>query len=184
MLLHVCCGPCSTYVIDKLSPEYDLTCFYYNPNIYPKKEYLRRMREFRSFANKMGIGFAAGDYEFDEWFSLTHELKDEKEGGERCDVCYKIRLEKTAEYAAEHDFKHFATTLSVSPRKKADVINRLGSEIADRQNLDFLEADFKKEDGFKRSVEMSKSESMFRQDYCGCFYSKVERHEQNRRRPR
>ncbi|MCK5548736.1 MAG: epoxyqueuosine reductase QueH [Thermoplasmata archaeon] len=177
MLLHVCCAPCSTHVIDKLRSEYELTCYFYNPNIYPQEEYLKRLGEFRAYAEKTGVGFAEGDFDSERWMTLTESLKDEKEGGKRCDVCYQMRLEETARYASESGFDAFTTTLSISPRKRADIINRLGIDTAKAHNIRFLEEDFKKGDGFKHSVEMSKEEEMYRQDYCGCIYSKAERDE-------
>jgi predicted adenine nucleotide alpha hydrolase (AANH) superfamily ATPase len=175
LLLHVCCAPCSTHVIDKLQSEYDITCYFYNPNVHPRDEYMIRLKEAERYAKKMHIRFIEGPYDSERWFSLTEEYKDEREGGKRCELCYKIRLEKTAEYASEHGFECFGATLSISPHKKAAVINRIGNEIALKFGVKFLEANFKKQDGFKKSVEMSKAENMYRQDYCGCIYSKQER---------
>lgn len=175
MLLHVCCAPCSTHVIDSLRKDYNVTCFFYNPNIYPKEEYSRRLDEMRRYASRVGMKLVAGDYDSERWLSLTIHLKDEKEGGKRCDLCYEIRLEETAKFASKHDFGRFATTLTISPHKRADIINRLGNELTKTHNVVFLGADFKKKNGFKRSVEMSKDENMYRQDYCGCIYSKLER---------
>jgi len=175
MLLHVCCAPCSTHVIEELRDSYDLTCYFYNPNIHPQEEYVRRLGESEDYVNKIDAKFNSGPYDPDRWLDLTEELKYEKEGGKRCELCYKIRLEETARFASQHGFDFFATTLSISPHKKASVINKIGSEIAKEYDLKFLDADFKKGNGFKRSVELSKAENMHRQDYCGCVYSKQER---------
>ncbi len=175
MLLHVCCAPCSTHVIETLRDEYDLLCFFYNPNIHPDEEYERRLGEMCRYAAKTGIMFIPGKYDPERWLALTESLKEEKEGGKRCDVCYRVRLEETARFAQKAGCDRFATTLSISPRKKASVINRIGEELAETHELAFMEADFKKGDGFKRSVELSKGEGMYRQDYCGCVYSRRER---------
>lgn len=175
ILLHVCCGPCSTHVIDLLGKDYDVTCYFYNPNIHPEEEYARRMDTVRRYAERMGLEFIAGKYDSERWLELTHALKNEKEGGMRCELCYGMRLEECARIASEKGFGAFATTLTVGPNKKAAVINRIGRELAEAYGLRFLEADFKKKDGFRHSVEMSKREDMYRQDYCGCVYSKAER---------
>jgi predicted adenine nucleotide alpha hydrolase (AANH) superfamily ATPase len=175
ILLHVCCGPCSTHVIDVLGKDYDVTCFFYNPNIQPEEECLRRMETVREYTEKLGLEFIAGKYDSERWLQLTQALKNEKEGGMRCELCYGMRLEECARIASEKGYDFFATTLTVGPNKKAAVINRIGRELAEAYGLRFLKEDFKKKDGFRHSVEMSKSENMYRQDYCGCIYSKAER---------
>jgi predicted adenine nucleotide alpha hydrolase (AANH) superfamily ATPase len=175
ILLHVCCAPCSTHVISILGREYDVACYFYNPNIQPEGEYLRRMETMREYAERLGVEFLPGEYDCEKWFELTRALKDEKEGGKRCEVCYRIRLEECARIASEKGYDVFATTLTIGPQKKAEVINRIGRDLAEVRGLRFLEEDFKKKDGFRHSVEMSKAENMYRQDYCGCIYSKVER---------
>ena len=175
MLLHVCCAPCSTHVIDKLRGEYDLTCYFYNPNIYPPREYLKRLREMRAYSRKVGVGFMPGDYDFDSWVDATMPLKDEGEGSARCDECFRMRLESVAKAASGSEADCFASTLSISPHKNAESINRIGRELGKRHDVRFLESDFKKENGFRKSVRKSRDEGLYRQDYCGCFYSRVEK---------
>ncbi len=175
LLLHVCCGPCSTHVIDLLGRDHEVTCYFYNPNIHPEGEYTRRMDTVRLYARKMDLDFIAGKYDSERWLELTRALRNEREGGMRCELCYGMRLEECARIASERGFEAFATTLTVGPNKKAEVINGIGRDLAGAHGLRFLEADFKKKDGFRHSVEMSRAENMYRQDYCGCVYSKAER---------
>ncbi len=176
LLLHSCCGPCSTAVIERLKDDFDLTIFYYNPNIYPEKEYVKRKNtqlKYLEILRKQGIdiGFLDSDYEAEKFYKVAKGLEAEKEGGKRCEACFKLRLKKTAEAAAAHGFSIFGTTLTVSPHKNAELINRLGEEISASLNVKFLVADFKKKDGYKRSVALSKENDLYRQTYCGCKFS-------------
>lgn len=172
LLLHICCAPCSTAVIEGLSSDYNVTGFFYNPNIHPKEEYELRLGEMQRFSEKVGFDFIESPRDPERWFELTRGLKHEPEGGERCRVCFRMRLEETARTAKEGGFDIFTTTLSVSPHKNAGVINSIGRELGERYDVSFLPADFKKKDGFKRSVEHSKKHGLSRQNYCGCVYSK------------
>lgn len=172
MLLHICCAPCSTAVIERLRGEFVITGYFYDPNIHPEEEYIRRLEETKGLYNKLSIPLIEAPYEAEKWFNLTDNLKHEPEGGKRCEICYDMRLEKAAGFAKENSFDIFATVLSISPHKKAAVINNIGKKLSEKYNIQFYEADFKKKDGFKRSLELSKEYSLYRQDYCGCVYSK------------
>ncbi len=172
MLLHVCCAPCSTAVIERLKDRFDITGYFYDPNIHPEKEYHRRLDEAKIFYREIGITLIEAPYDLERWFSLTDGMKDEPEGGKRCEICYDIRLNKAAGFARENNFDIFATVLSISPHKKAEKINNIGRSIAEKYGIKFYEADFKKKDGFKRSLELSKEYNLYRQNYCGCIYSR------------
>jgi len=171
LLLHTCCAPCSTHVIEELRGEYDLTCFFYGSNIHPEEEYERRAEESREYCGKQGIEFIEGEYDPSDWFEAIKGHEDDDEGGERCSICYSHRLTKTAEVARDGGYQWFATTLTISPHKKADVINEIGEEIGRSMEIGFLARDFKKMHGFQRSVEMSKKHGLYRQDFCGCVFS-------------
>jgi len=171
MLVHICCAPDALYVLGLLKDEYDVSGFFYNPNIYPKEEYDLRLEETRAVAKTLGVSLIEGEYDSQRWSQITRKFKDEPEKGRRCDICYALRLKKTAEKAAGLGFDIFTTVMSLSPWKKADVLNRQGLMFARRHGLEFLAADFKKKDGFRKSVEMSKAHGLYRQDYCGCEYS-------------
>jgi predicted adenine nucleotide alpha hydrolase (AANH) superfamily ATPase len=155
-----------------LKDGYDVTGFFSNSNIHPREEYDLRLREARKVAEAAGVPLLEDDYDPDGWLRLTRKFKDEPEKGRRCDVCYAARLGRTAERAAREGFDAFATVMSLSPWKKAAVMNRIGRQFAARHGLAFLEADFKKKDGFKKSVELSRAHGLYRQDYCGCLYSR------------
>ena len=172
MLVHICCAPDALYVLQLLKDEYEVSGYFYNPNIYPQEEYDLRLEETRKVADTFGASLIEGEYDSQRWYGLTEKFKDEPEKGRRCDICYAMRLEKTAQKAAELGFDVFTTVMSLSPWKKADVLNRQGRMFARRYGLDFLEADFKKKDGFTKSVRMSKDYGLYRQDYCGCEYSR------------
>ncbi|UCD92911.1 MAG: epoxyqueuosine reductase QueH [Methanobacteriota archaeon] len=172
LMLHVCCAPCSTHVIEKLREDYDLTCYFYGPNIHPEEEYRRRLEEARDYCGSQGIAFVEGEYDASEWLEAVKGHEEDAEGGERCKICYEFRLKNTAEAARRLGFDPFTTTLTLSPHKKADVINEIGRQIGARTGIRFLEEDFKKMDGFKRSVQMSKDHGLYRQSYCGCEFSK------------
>jgi predicted adenine nucleotide alpha hydrolase (AANH) superfamily ATPase len=175
LLIHVCCAPDATVVIERLSPEYDLTIFFYNPNIHPEKEYHLRSREMENLLHLLHIPFIPAEYDSSTWFELVNGLEHLPEGGERCTRCFKMRLEKTAKIAAESKFDLFTTVLSVSPHKDANLINEIGKEVGQKWGVPFMEANFKKKDGFKRSLELSKHYGLYRQDYCGCIFSQIER---------
>lgn len=175
LLLHSCCGPCSTSVIDKLKEYFELIVYYYNPNIFPKEEYIRREEEQRLYLESLGIKYILGDYETDRYESAVKGLEQEPEGGSRCRVCFKLRLDKTAKMAAELKIEYFTTTLTVSTHKNSNIINEIGLEVAKKFSVDYLMSDFKKNDGYRKSVEMSQELGMYRQTYCGCQYSKKER---------
>jgi len=172
MLVHVCCAPDALYVMDLLKKGYDVSGYFCNPNIHPEEEYRLRLEETKKVAQILGFDLIEDEYDPENWFDLTKKFKDEPEKGRRCDVCYAMRLERTAQRAAESKFDIFTTVMSLSPWKKSKVINRMGRMFAIRFEIDFLEADFKKKDGFKKSVELSKQHAIYRQDYCGCVYSK------------
>ena len=174
MLLHSCCGPCSTSVIDRLKEEYDLTIFYYNPNIYPREEYQKRLAEQQKYVSLIGLDIVVVDGKYDDNADFEGHcvgLENEKEGGARCSVCFAYRLDKTAQYAKQNGYDIFATTLTVSPHKNAKVINDIGLKIAQKYNIEYLVADFKKQDGYLKSIRLSQKYSLYRQNYCGCKYS-------------
>ncbi len=171
LLLHVCCANCATIPVELLKNEFDLTLFWYNPNIHPWRERRKRLAEVKKLVRiyktkliKLGRGTR-------EWFKTVKGLEKEPEGGKRCEQCFQMRLQKTAEIAKKKSFDYFATTLTVGPRKKAETINSLGEELAKKYGLKFYGADFKKNDGFKKSFELSKKYNFYRQHYCGCAFS-------------
>lgn len=180
LLLHSCCGPCSTAVVERLVDEFDVTIFFYNPCITDEDEYRRRKEAQLKFIEKFNeemtgearISFKEGEYRPTEFFKAVEGLEAEPEGGARCSVCFTQRLEKTAETAALCGYDYFGTTLTVSPHKNYKLISGIGRDIALRYGLSFLDRDFKKKDGFKRSIELSRKYELYRQNYCGCEYSK------------
>lgn len=176
MLLHSCCGPCSSAVILRLKQEYDITILYYNPNIYPQDEYIHRKSEQIKLIEKLNqegedIKFFDVEYDPENYEKFVCGLETEKEGGARCTKCFYIRLLKTAKIAKENAFDIFATTLTVSPHKNAPLINQIGTEISNQIGVEYLVSDFKKKDGYKTSIELSKKYDLYRQNYCGCRYS-------------
>ena len=176
ILLHACCATCSGHVLHILKEDgWNVTVFFYNPNIHPQEEYKVRMNELKEYCIKNKVSFIEAGYDTKRWFELTKGMESESEGGARCEVCYRMRLEKTAREAKENGFNAFASTLTISPHKKADVVNRLGKELAREYQIDFLEADWKKQNGFKCACEIAKKEDFYRQNYCGCSYSLLER---------
>ena len=178
LLLHSCCGPCSSYVIDYLKKYFDITILYYNPNIYPESEYQKRLFEQEKLVeclNDKDIKVVEIGYNPTEFYEVVKGQEADKEGKERCHICYRLRLEKSANYAKEHNYDYFTTTLSVSPYKNSDVLNAIGKDLEDKYNVKYLYADFKKNDGYKKSIELSKKYDLYRQNYCGCVYSKYER---------
>lgn len=176
LLLHSCCGPCSTTVLSLLASYFDITVLYYNPNIEPKEEYYKRKEEQIRFIkefNNEHIKFMDCDYNNQDFRSRVVGLEQEREGGARCAVCFKLRLEKTAEIAKALDFDYFGTTLTVSPHKNSKVINKIGALLETEYGVKYLYSDFKKKDGYKRSIELSKKYNLYRQDYCGCEFGRT-----------
>lgn len=179
LLLHSCCAPCSSYVLEYLSNYFKITVFYYNPNITDIKEYEKRVTELKRLLKELKvknkIHFIEGTYEPNRFFEMAKGLEEEKEGGPRCIKCYYMRLEEAAKEAKKRNFDYFTTTLSVSPYKKAEKLNEIGKMLSDQYKVNYLYSDFKKKNGYKRSIELSKEYHLYRQDYCGCIYSKQER---------
>ena len=178
LLLHSCCGPCSTEVLTYLAPHFNITVLYYNPNIEPFEEYLKRKNEQIRFINEFkhdNIKFLDCDYENEVFHENVKGLENEREGKARCSVCFRVRLDYTARKAKELNFEYFGTTLTVSPHKNSKQINILGGIIGDKYNIKYLFSDFKKKDGYKKSVELAKKYNLYRQDYCGCLYGKNNR---------
>jgi predicted adenine nucleotide alpha hydrolase (AANH) superfamily ATPase len=174
ILLHTCCAPCACYPIKELRNQgFKITLFYYNPNIHPVSEYRARLNELKKYLDKMPeVQLIQGEYENKIWFELVRGLENEPEGGKRCGICYAMRLKKTADLAKTKNFDYFASTLSISPHKKTNRINELANKLAQELGIKFFERDWKKMDGFKRACEISKKENFYRQNYCGCIYSK------------
>ena len=171
LLLHVCCAPCAAQVVSELHDDFALTGFFYNPNIHPEQEYRLRLSEFRRYALSSGLEIIEGQYDKPEWFRAAAGYEDEPEGGERCRICFSKRIEKTASAAKEMGYCFFATTLTIGPAKSADVINEIGEGAGKKYGLQFLSADFKKRDGFRKSCELSRKYNLYRQNYCGCVFS-------------
>lgn len=172
MLLHSCCGPCSTVVIERLKENFDVTVFYYNPNIEPKEEYEKRKAEQKKVCDHFGVPFLDFDYDNDGWHKFVEGLENEKEGGARCEKCFIYRLSRTAKFAKENNFDIFASTLSVSPHKNTNIINSVGEKLSEQFNIEFLPESFKKKDGYLRSINLSKELGLYRQNYCGCLYAR------------
>ena len=171
MLLHACCAPCTTGVLYQLTNYFDVTILYYNPNIYPKEEYDLRYENLIQLSKLLNFKIIEFGYDEQKYLSLIKGYEDNKEGGERCHICYKFRLEETAKYAQTHNFDIFTTTLSVSPYKNALVLNNQGNELESKYNVKYFYSDFKKHDGYKNSIKFSKEYGLYRQDYCGCRFS-------------
>lgn len=173
LLLHSCCGPCSSSVIERLKDYFDITVLYYNPNIEPVTEYEKRKSEQLRLLNILNIKHMDIDYENDSFRKAVIGFENEKENGARCPLCFKLRLEKTAMLAKENNFDYFCTTLTVSPHKNSKIINEIGLFLEKEYDIKYLLSDFKKEEGYKRSIELSKEYDLYRQDYCGCLFSKI-----------
>ena len=176
LLLHSCCAPCSSYVIEYLSKYFNITILYYNPNISPYSEYEKRKQEQIRLVKTMDVvnpvSFLDCDYDNNLYEDAICGLELEPERGKRCHVCFNLRLDKTASMARDNDFDYFGTTLTVSPYKDSVIINTIGKELEEKYNVSFLSSDFKKKNGYKRSIELSKEYGLYRQNYCGCKYSK------------
>lgn len=179
LLLHSCCGPCSSYCLQCLSEYFKITVFYYDPNIYPPKEYALRAREqerfTKEFPTKYPVEFVEGSYDTERFYETVRGMEQLPEGGERCFACYELRLRETAEYARKNGFDYFTTTLSISPLKNAQKLNEIGGRLAEEYDIPYLFSDFKKKEGYKKSTELSREYGMYRQYYCGCVYSKLQR---------
>jgi len=172
LLLHICCGPCATHVLDILGHNYEVTGYFYNPNVHPEKEYGNRLAAARIVAGKAGIPLIEGDYDPSVFFESVKGYENEPENGERCRICYRLRLSETARFASCNSFDCIASTLTLGPQKKASVINPIGIEEAASAGVAFIEGDWKKKDGFKRSCELSREYGIYRQNYCGCLFSR------------
>ena len=177
LLLHCCCAPCSSYVLEYLNDYFNITVYFYNPNITENEEYTKRANELVRLINEMGlndsVNFIYGEYEPMSFTEISKGLELEPEGGVRCHKCYRLRLEKTAQKAKESGFDYFTTTLSISPHKDAQKLNEIGKELSETYGIGYLYSDFKKRNGYKRSCELSQIYNLYRQDYCGCIYSKL-----------
>lgn len=179
ILLHSCCAPCSSHVIDTLSPYFDITILYYNPNIEPYEEYLKRKEEeirfIKEYNNVNKLDIIDVDYDNDKFHAMARGLEEIPEGGARCVKCYYLRMEKTAEIASRDKYDYFATTLTVSPLKSSQKLNEIGEILSKKYDIKYLYSDFKKKNGYLHSIELGKEYNLYRQDYCGCIYSKAER---------
>ena len=176
LLIHSCCAPCSSYVLEYLSKYFYITIYYYNPNLDSIEEFEKRANEQIRLINEMNlekpVKCIIEKYDNSEFEEAINGLRDEAEGGNRCFKCYNLRLEKTCKYALENNFDYFTTTLSISPYKNSTKLNEIGEAFQEKYGINYLYADFKKKDGYKRSIELSKKYNLYRQDYCGCIYSK------------
>ena len=179
LLLHSCCAPCSSYVLEYLSRYFDITVYFYNPNIDQPEEYKRRVKEQQRLIASMDfihpVTLETGAYEPEEFHRIVRGLEKEPEGGARCFKCYELRLQEAAKVAQAGRFDYFTTTLSISPLKNAEKLNEIGEKLAKEYRVPYLPSDFKKKNGYKRSVELSEKYNLYRQDYCGCIYSQKER---------
>lgn len=173
LLLHSCCGPCSSAVLERLTAFFRVTVLYYNPNIEPEEEYLHRLSEQQRLLGLLDVPLFPCGYDHEAFDAFAPAMAAEPEGGKRCLACFALRLNRTAKTAAENGFEYFATTLSVSPHKNAEDLNRIGAEAGERAGVKYLFADFKKKNGYLRSLELSREFGLYRQDYCGCLYSRT-----------
>ncbi len=179
LLLHSCCAPCSSYVLEYLSDYFEITVFYYNPNIFPESEYTKRILEQQMLIGDMKfkhpVSFLAGIYDRERFYEMARGIEHLREGGERCFKCYELRLLEAAKVAKEGEFDYFTTTLSISPMKNAEKLNEIGTKVGEQYGVFYLQSDFKKKNGYKRSIELSQEFGLYRQDYCGCEFSYAER---------
>lgn len=183
LLLHICCAPCNSYVLEYLNDYFDITVFFYNPNISYEDEYKKRVNEelkfLKAFPLKNAVKFVEGKYDPESFYAMAKGRESLPEGGERCYSCYELRLKEAAIYASQNKFDYYTTSLSISPYKNADWLNEIGTRLGKEYGVEYLVSDFKKKNGYKRSIELSRLYNLYRQDYCGCVYSKMER-ENNR----
>ena len=184
LLLHSCCAPCSSYVLEYLTNYFYITILFYNPNITSKEEYDKRFNELKRLVEELPhsnkIEIINCRYEPKEFVDIAKGLEMAPEGGERCFKCYRLRLEEAAKYAKENNYDFFTTTLSISPHKNANKLNEIGEELSNIYKINYLYSDFKKKGGYQRSIELSKKYDLYRQDFCGCIYSKIERDKQKK----
>lgn len=182
LLLHSCCAPCSSYCLEYLSDYFSITVFYYNPNIYPQEEYAKRVKEQQNFIERLPakhpISFVEGVFEEQRFYDIVRGHEQDREGGERCFLCYELRLREAAKLAKQMEMDYFTTTLSISPLKNAEKLNEIGDRLSAEYGIRYLNSDFKKKNGYKRSVELSQEYGMYRQYYCGCIFSKKQRDEE------
>lgn len=185
LLLHACCAPCSSYVLEYLSNYFEIDLLYYNPNISPKEEYEKRLEELKRLIGAMPfkrpVRLLPCKYDGEVFAEMAKGLELVPEGGERCEKCFRLRLTEAAREARQGGYDYFTTTLSISPLKNAETLNRIGEEVGKEMGVPHLPADFKKKDGYKRSLELSREYGLYRQDYCGCLYSKAEREAEKRK---
>lgn len=178
LLIHSCCAPCSSYVLEYLTQYFEITIHFYNPNIFPEEEFYFRQEEQQKFIENLNakypIHFVEGNYESERFYQRVKGFEGEKEGGARCEQCFRLRLEETAILAQKGEFDFFTTTLTISPLKNAGMLNEIGEELGTRYQVEFLPSDFKKKGGYQRSVALSKEYNLYRQNYCGCVFSKKE----------
>ena len=178
LLLHACCAPCSSACLEYLSGHFDITVFYFNPNISPQSEFEKRLAEEERLLSELPlegvVKLIAGQYDYSRFLDISKGLEDCPEGGERCFRCYRLRLEETARLAKERGFDYFCTTLTISPLKNAEKLNEIGYEAAEKYGVAWLPSDFKKKEGYKRSIELSHQYNLYRQDFCGCAFSRAE----------
>ncbi len=172
LLLHACCAPCLAAATEKLRNSFEITAFFYNPNIHPEEEYALRLGEARRYALRESVKILEGSCEPEDWFEYVKGMEDEKEGGARCAACFGMRIEKTAATAESLGIKNIASTLTAGPGKKAVIINSIGEETAKKYGIKFLSEDFKKKDGFKKAIEICREQGIYRQNYCGCVFSR------------
>lgn len=176
LLLHACCAPCSSYVLEYLTAYFDITVFFYNPNISPEKEYQHRVSEIKRLIAEMcpDVHFIEGQYEPEKFYTMSKGLENEPERGARCLKCYRMRLEESAQAAQDGNFDYFTTTLSISPQKDSMILNQIGREVSEQYHIPYLYSDFKKKGGYKRSIALSAQFHLYRQNFCGCIYSKMQ----------
>lgn len=186
LLLHACCAPCSSYTLEYLASVFEITLFFYNPNIAPESEYDFRAAELERFIGEhpacKDVRLEVCDYDSAPFFEMAKGYESDSEGGERCKKCYRLRLEKTAEAAVQGGYDYFCTTLSISPYKNAEALNAIGGDLAVKYGVKYLYSDFKKKGGYARSIELSKEYGLYRQNYCGCAFSKAEAENRENRR--
>ena len=175
LLLHSCCAPCSSSVIERLKDYFEITIFYYNPNINNAEEFTLRATEQEKLCAKLNVGFVLPNFDIQDFESQIQGFESEREGGARCEKCFCLRLKKTAEFAKQKGYDYFATTLTVSPLKNCQLINSIGEKLQEQIGVNYLPSDFKKKGGYLRSIELSKEYELYRQNYCGCSYSKMAR---------
>lgn len=175
MLLHICCAPDATHPYQIMKDDYEITAYFYNPNIYPEEEYKKRLEEFVYLSEKWGLSYIVDKNDPEKWFEIVKGLEEEPEGGRRCEKCFEMRLEKASKIAKGEGFDIFGTVMTISPHKNSKMINEMGNRIGEESGIQYLESNFKKKDGFKKSIDLSKVLGLYRQDYCGCIFSKKDR---------